>query len=198
MCHRISPLLIEELKAAMRERDQSGRATLPQRDPSVDVPDAYPGRQVPLLMPDPEGRLEPVALTWGFEGPSGSRSKTVFNTRIETALAHARSGRGMWAHAILCGRCLVPVRGFYEWATRAPRDGRKEVRFVLPGHAVFLLAGICEKDRFSVITTEPNADVSAVHSRMPLVLGPGESSTWLGPDFARLQDRSGLRLVAGP
>ena len=33
---------------------------------------------------------------------------------------------------------------------------------------------------------------------MPLVLGPGETSIWLGPNFAMLVDRSNLRLLAKP
>ena len=33
---------------------------------------------------------------------------------------------------------------------------------------------------------------------MPLVLGPGETSIWLGPSFAMLADRSNLRLLAKP
>lgn len=34
--------------------------------------------------------------------------------------------------------------------------------------------------------------------RMPLVLGPGESGVWLGPDFARFADRSAIQLTAEP
>ena len=60
------------------------------------------------------------------------------------------------------------------------------------------MAGICEAGRFSVVTTAPNKDVSPVHNRMPLVLGPGESSLWLGSDFARLADRSGIALDVLP
>jgi putative SOS response-associated peptidase YedK len=88
------------------------------------------------------------------------------------------------------------VRGFFEHYTRS-RDRRGEQwRFTYPGHNVFLLAGVWENDRVSVVTTVPNADVSPIHTRMPLVLAPGESSVWLGPDFARLADRSAVRLVA--
>lgn len=48
------------------------------------------------------------------------------------------------------------------------------------------------------MTTEPNAVVSPVHNRMPLVLGPVESSVWLGPGFEALADRSRIRLTAEP
>lgn len=197
MCHRVSPLVIQELRAALGELEQGRPARVPRRDPSVVVPDVYPGKQLPLFVPDASGALEAIELTWGFDAPAG-HAKLVFNTRIETALQQARSGRGLWAAPIMHGRCLVPVRGFYEhWTRSAPRRGM-QVRFELPGHTVFLLAGVWEGDRLSIVTTEPNASVAPVHSRMPLVLGPGESSIWLGPHFARLADRSTLSLAATP
>ncbi len=195
MCHRISPLLIAELREALDELHATGHARIPQRDPKTVVPDAYPGTQLPLFTLDEAGQLQVSELSWGFDAPPGSRSKLVFNTRIETALAQVRSGTGLWAGPIMQGRCLVPVRAFYEsWTKEPPRRGA-QARFTLPGHRVFLLAGICDHERFSVMTTAPNAAVGAVHSRMPLVLGPGESSIWLHGDYASLSDRSHIPLA---
>ncbi len=194
MCHRISPLVIAELRAALESQRETGRATVPPREPGLDVPDAYPGRQLPLFVPDDQGVLTATELTWGFDAPPSSRSRYVFNTRIETALTQARSGSGLWAGPITSGRCLVPVRAFYESWTKSPPRRGAEMRFALPGHQVFLLAGVCDQERVSIVTTRPNADVAPLHSRMALVLGPGESSVWLGPDFASLADRSSVRL----
>lgn len=196
MCHRVSPLLIAELRAALREREDTGHARVPHRASEIVVPDAYPGKQLPLIVPDGAGRLEALELTWGFDNPAPTGGRLVFNTRLETALSQARSGRGLWAGAIAEGRCLVPVRSFYERWTQAgsAQDRRRNVCFTYPGHQVFLLAGVCEGERVSIVTTQPNADVAAVHNRMPLVLGPGESSVWLGADYARLADRSGISL----
>lgn len=195
MCHRVSPLLIAELKAALRDLEATGHARVPQREPDIVVPDAYPGRQLPLFAPDANGRLQALELTWGFEHPTQG-GKLVFNTRLDTALAQARSGRGLWAGAIERGRCLVPVRNFYEHWTQATteQDRRRQVRFSYPGHRVFLLAGVCDGERVSIVTTEPCPSVSSVHNRMPLVLATGESSIWLGPEYASLADRSGIVL----
>lgn len=204
MCHRMSPLLLAELEEALEELHRTGHARVPRRDSGVQVPDAYPGTQVPLLVPDGDGNLVPAELAWGFPTERGGHRRLVFNTRIETALGQGRSGRGLWAQAIREGRCLVPVRGFYERWTEprplAPGQGGTaaqvpEVRFELEGHRCFLLAGVESGGRFSVVTTQPNAAVARVHDRMPLVLGPGESRVWLGPDFASLADRSSVRLV---
>lgn len=192
MCHRMTPLLLEELEEALVNLSFTGHARMPTHSASLARPDVYPGQQMPLVIPSQQGDLRASELTWGFMGYG--KSKLVFNTRIETALDQAKTGYGMWSKPILEGRCLVPVRAFYESWTKAPPRRGVEARFTLPRHRVFLLAGVYANDRFSVVTTQPNADVGRIHSRMPLVLGPGESRIWLGTSFAELADRSGIRL----
>ncbi|MCI6682356.1 MAG: SOS response-associated peptidase [Parafannyhessea umbonata] len=206
MCHRMSPLLLRELQEGLKYMQVTGRAYVPRRDPSIVVPDAYPGSQVPLFVLCDDGTLAATELTWGFPSPAQG-GRTVFNTRIETALRQATDGRGMWVTPITNGRCIVPVRAFYEWWTqpgtpRAGSDGeasgkrsrRPQVAFQLAGHRIFLIACVRQGERFSVVTTEPNASVASVHNRMPLVLGPGESSVWLGNDWPSLADRSAIQL----
>ena len=131
--------------------------------------------------------------------------RSVFNTRLETALDQLERGYGMWATAIATGRCLVPVRAFYEGhatervpSERTGRPVRRQYRFRLPGAPAMLLAGVAEGGRLSIVTTRPNRDVAPVHDRMPLVLGPGESQAWLAGDFDSLADRSGVRLSFEP
>ncbi|MBQ9005102.1 MAG: SOS response-associated peptidase family protein [Atopobiaceae bacterium] len=196
MCHRIEPLRLSDLYEALKALRTSGRARVPRQDPGEVVPDAYPGKKIALFVPTPQGSLEPTELTWGFDGSTNASSKLVFNTRIDTALSQARWGRGLWAEPIQSGRCLIPVRSFYESWTRMPPQRGAQVRFSYPGHQVFLLAGVWQNDRCSIVTTEPNASVAPMHSRMPLVLAPGESSIWLGPEFASLADRSRIVLDA--
>lgn len=189
-------MLFEELQLALDDLRVTGRARVPRRQPDTRVPDAYPGSEVPLFVCDERGELQVAQLRWGFDAEIRGKSKTVFNTRIETALDQAQSQSGMWATPIMLGRCLVPVRGFYEsWTKSRDRRGT-DVRFTMPGRSVFLLVGIQDNSRFSIVTTTPNADVAPFHSRMPLVLGPGESSLWLGEQFAHLRSRAGIRLEA--
>lgn len=107
--------------------------------------------------------------------------------------------------AIAKGRCLVPVRAFYESSStekvvseKTGKSVRRQYRFRLPGARAFLLAAVQQDGRFSIVTTEPNASVAPIHDRMPLVLGPGESSVWLGPGFTELTNRSHIELTAKP
>lgn len=165
--------------------------------------DARPGSLVPVYVPEGDD-LAVARLAWGF--PLDGKPNAVFNTRIESALEQLRLGRrGMWAKAIAQGRCLVPVRAFYEGhmtekveSERTGRPVRRQYMFRLPGARAFLLAAVRGGDRFSIVTTKPNASVAPVHDRMPLVLGPGESGVWLGPDFAQLTDRRCVSLISCP
>ena len=203
MCVRFSPLTAEEAQGVLDARG-GGRHAIARVDESDPLRDARPGSAVPLFVPGDDGALRVATLEWGF--PLDGRPHAVFNTRIESAIEQLRRGRrGMWAKAIAYGRCLVPVRAFYEShateqvvSERTGRPVRRQYRFRLPGARAFLLAAVQEEGHFSVVTIRPNADVALVHDRMPLVLGPGESSVWLGPGFASLAERSRPRLESEP
>lgn len=203
MCVRMCPLTMEEAQAVLDARTTPGAHTIRYIERPDPLHDARPGSLVPVYVPK-DGGLGVARLTWGF--PLDGKPNAVFNTRIESALEQLRLGRrGMWAKAIAEGRCLVPVRAFYEGhmterveSERTGRPVRRQYLFRLPGARAFLLAAVREGDRFSVVTTRPNASVASIHDRMPLVLGPGESATWLGQDFVALSDRSALRLAAEP
>ena len=204
MCVRISPLTEDEAQPVLAARGIGGGHAIRYIEAPDPTRDARPGARVPVYVPSKTGALEVAMLEWGF--PLDGRPHAVFNTRIETALDQLRLGRrGMWAKAIRDGRCLVPVRAFYEShrtetvpSDRTGRPVRRQYRFRLPGARAFLLAAVQLDGRFSVVTTEPNASVAPVHDRMPLVLGPGESGVWLGEDFAKLSSRDQVRLLANP
>lgn len=201
MCVRFSPFTAEEARAVLGARG-TGRHTIRYIEAPDPLRDARPGSQVPLFVPDGAGGFRVATLEWGF--PLDGRPHAVFNTRIESALEQLRRGRrGMWATAITEGRCLVPVRAFYESSAtervvseRTGKPVRRQYLFRLPGARAFLLAAVQQNGRFSTVTSEPNASVAPVHDRMPLVLGPGESSMWLSPEFARLANRSSLVLLS--
>ena len=203
MCVRMCPLTAEEAQAVLDARGTGRHGIAPVEEPDP-TRDARPGSQVPLYVPDGAGDHWVATLGWGF--PLDATPHAVFNTRIESALEQLRRGRrGMWAKAIAEGRCLVPVRAFYEShatervvSERTGKPVRRQYRFRLPGARAFLLAAVQTDGCFSVVTTAPNASVAPVHDRMPLVLGPGESSVWLGPDFPKLADRSSTALIGIP
>lgn len=201
MCVRMCPLTAEEAQAVLDARERRGAHAIRFIERPDPLHDAHPGSLVTAYVPDGDGNLSVQQLAWGF--PLDGRPNAVFNTRIESALEQLRRGRrGMWAKAIAQGRCLVPVRAFYESSDtekvvneRTGRPVRRQHLFRLPGARAFLLAAVQQDGRVSIVTTAPNASVAPIHDRMPLVLGPGESSEWLGNDFASLVDRSHIQLA---
>lgn len=148
MCTRMIPLTYDKAAAALDAREHTGAPAFSRRDEFDPVHDAYPGSEVPTYILDSHGPLATVKLTWGFtlEGRPGA----VFNTRIETALDQLRRDRfGMWASAIALGRCLVPVRAFYEWhgtetapSEKTGKPVRRQYRIRMPHTGAFLLAGV--------------------------------------------------------
>ena len=199
---RFSPLTAEEAQAVLDARSIPGEHAIRYIERPDPLYDARPGSTVPLFVPDGAGGLKVAKLEWGF--PLDGKPHAVFNTRIESALEQlCRGRRGMWAKAIAEGRCLVPVRAFYEGHTTervpSPVTGKpikKQYVFRLPQARAFLLAAVQMDGMFSIVTTEPNASVAPAHDRMPLVLGPRESSVWLGPNFASLSNRDAPALVS--
>lgn len=83
-------------------------------------------------------------------------------------------------------RCLVIADSFYEWRT----EGKVKTPFrILPQNdSLLIMAGIWDTwydgdyavRTFSIITTPPNAEVAALHNRMPLVLPKAkEQQRWI-------------------
>lgn len=112
--------------------------------------------------------------------------------------SHPRARVTLWRHSR-----YAPARVFYEgYATekviseKTGKPIRRQYRFRMPGVRAFLLAGIQQDGRFFIVTTEPNASVAPIHDRMPLVLGPGEPSAWLGQSFSVLSNRDAIPLVS--
>ncbi len=203
MCRRFVALSYDDV-LEMVVRIEAGLPLTWEPDWPARSFEAFPNAGVPVVVPSsaPEGagmpRLAVEELTWGY--PVEWRRGPVFNTRIETALA---PGRTMWSASFERGRCLVPALAFHEShatetvpSVRTGRPVKRQYRFSLPGGEAMLLAGVQEDGHFSLVTTEPNACVAAVHDRMPLVLRADEAQAWLEGDCALLVDRSGVGLVA--
>lgn len=167
--------------------------------PSVDLQARYnlaPGQDAAVIRMGSEGpRIE--MLRWGLI-PSWAKDPAIahrlINARVETA-ADKPSFRGAWR----ARRCLIPANGYYEWTgaakARQPwlirrRDGGPLFmaglweRWRVTGDAARSgrFAGLAPDDRietFTVITTQANEDVSAIHHRMPVLLHLGQFESWL-------------------
>ena len=120
------------------------------------------------------GKAKSVAAIWGYPNENGQT--TYINARAETVSLRRSFGEDMAER-----RCVIPVSGFFEWA---PRPTSEKCLFFDTEGGLLYIAGIWRKDnhgiyRFVVLTTEANASVSAVHSRMPLLVSAAFARTWL-------------------
>ncbi|WP_192351516.1 SOS response-associated peptidase [Algoriphagus sp. Y33] len=84
-------------------------------------------------------------------------------------------------------RCIIPADGFYEWK-RLGKKTSVPYRFTLRDDELFSFAGIWEEyeavngdtqHTFLIITTTPNAVVSEINDRMPVILDQSAEKKWL-------------------
>ena len=155
-----------------------------------------PGQDAAVIRMGGEGRRIDM-LRWGLI-PSWANDPAIaqklINARVET-VAEKPSFRSAWR----ARRCLIPANGYFEWTAagkvRQPwlirrRDGEPLFlaglweRWRVTGDAAKSgrFAGYEPEDRietFTVITTQANEEVSAIHHRMPVLLRPGQFESWL-------------------
>ncbi len=124
-------------------------------------------------------------MAWGlvpYWSRDGVNSGKLINARAEGILE-----KPSFRAPALRRHCLVPADSFYEWRT-LPGKRKVPYRIRLKNGRLLLMAGIWDewksgevrKRTFSIVTTTPNADVAALHDRMPLLLpDPALQQRWL-------------------
>ncbi len=140
------------------------------------------------------GEREVASLRWGlvpFWAKDPTTGNRLINARAET-VAEKPSFRAAYAKR----RCIVFADGFYEWRTEA--SGKTPYFISIASGEPFAFAGLWEfwNDRetgeslqtSTIITTEANEFLAAIHHRMPVVLDPAAAKRWLSGDGALLAD----------
>jgi len=127
-------------------------------------------------------RLEPAR--WDFHPAFMKDSKRPqFNSRIETVATN-----GLWKGAFASGRCVVPMRGYFEW-TGEP--GKKRAHYLHGPDGLLAAAGISTARKLddgtwevstSIITREARDASGEVHDRMPVYLPFDAIDHYLDPE----------------
>lgn len=127
-----------------------------------------------IVLGDQE-KLELRLAKWGFAQPPHCQSKlTLWNARDDRLLSAPT-----WRESFRSRRCIVPATAFFE---HSGSKGQKTRHSFTPSHArAFSFAGLWQDDRFTIITTTPNATVAEYHDRMPVILKPQDVEVWLEP-----------------
>ncbi len=140
-----------------------------------------------------------VWLRWGLI-PSWAKEPGIGNRTIN-ARAETIAEKPAFRAAFRRRRCLIPADGFYEWKTE--RGRKQPYRIALEGGAPFAFAGLWERwegsgaagavESCTIVTTEANARLKAIHHRMPVILAPGAYEAWLDPATAGAEAQALLR-----
>ncbi|WP_022859381.1 SOS response-associated peptidase family protein [Bifidobacterium magnum] len=195
---------IDLLVAQLMGEEPQSQETQSQSNQDRKRIDVYPQQVAPVIVPTfdtsvgvpqfAQGTLERADLEWGYSSQWNPRP--IFNTRIESA------DKPIWRSSMEHGRCVIACRSFYESSgtetrisERTGRPIKQQYIFTIPNMPVIFIGGIRRDDEYSMVTTRANALMEPVHARMPLILHPTELTTWLGPDYMRLADRSQVPLA---
>ena len=160
-----------------------------------------PGRAIAAVRDTGEG-AEVAMLRWGLI-PFWA-SDPAIGGRMANARAESAPEKPAFRAAFRARRCLIPADGFYEWQVVAGIS-KKQPWFVqrMDG-GVFALAGLWETwspkagtdviESCTILTTEPNALMAPIHSRMPVIIPPASYAVWVSADTSSTDARA---LLAG-
>ena len=124
----------------------------------------------------------------------------MINARAETV-----DSKPAYRNAFKRRRCLIPSEGFYEW--KAEAGGKTPFLIRRRDGEPFAMAGLWERwqdpegeaiESCTVVVTDANALVSAIHDRMPVVLDPADYAAWLDPETKDIDRLRALLRPADP
>ena len=192
MCNQFQLPSLAEIKKYL-----ANDLNLPLIEPASNLPqnqNIFPQGIAPVLVYS-DNQLQLLPKTWGYPSPFDHK-KVVFNARVERFFEEKRS---MWDSSFAKSRCIIIAKQFFESGHETylgKNNHSYHERFSLKNAnaALTLIAGIYQKDHFSMVTTKPNADYAPIHDRMPLVIQADELRQWLFQNFSSLVDRNQLKL----
>lgn len=126
---------------------------------------------------------------WGLV-PFWAKDLTIGN-RLINARAETVHEKPSFRAAFKYRRCLILADGFFEWAANKDVGGKTPYLFKLKDDRPFTFAGLYEHweppeggelHTCTILTCEPNEQVSQYHNRMPVILGEKERWQWIESD----------------
>lgn len=142
----------------------------------------------PVLAVPNDGKHSADFFQWGLI-PSWAKDPAI-GSRLINARAETLAEKPSFRSGLKYKRCLILADGFYEWKSQ-PGQKTKIPHFIhLKDRNPFAFAGLWDiwqsPDGSSVksctiVTTEPNQLMAAIHNRMPVILDPADYERWLDP-----------------
>lgn len=159
--------------------------------PSANV---APTTSVPVIIQARDGVQELQSARWGLVPPWWTKGKPpalTFNARAEEA-----ADKPAWRDSLRSRRCLMPVRGWYEWNRQEPaldaagRETGQPYFIFRPDEPVFAFAGLWSPwvrpgaapvPTCALLSRPAAPGIAFIHPRMPAVLKPEHYAHWLDP-----------------
>ncbi len=175
---RVSPVELAEIFGALEPIEWTPRYNI------------APTQAVAVVRPAAEGKGRELSrLKWGLI-PSWSKDAKIGSSLIN-ARAETVATKPAFRSAFQNRRCLIPVDGFYEWQAIPGRKVKQPYFISVRDVPVFAFAGLWERwtnpdglalETCTIITTEANDLMQAVHTRMPVILAAHDYGRWLDHD----------------
>ncbi|MGQ0832733.1 MAG: SOS response-associated peptidase [Microthrixaceae bacterium] len=187
---------------------------------------AYFGADAPEVLLEPSFNVAPTNDVYAVLSDGSTRHLDAFHwglvplwakdpkigSRMINARAETLAEKSAYKSAFRRRRCIIPADGFFEWRKdpAAPPKAKKQPYFIhRPDGEPYAFAGLWEvwkgpdKDQeplrsCTIITTAPNAPMSAIHDRMPVILPPSAWDTWLDREVEDLDLLGKLLIPSAP
>ena len=143
--------------------------------------------QAVLAIPN-DGKNAADFFVWGLI-PSWAKDPSIGNRMINArgeTLGEKPSYRGAYKYK----RCIIPADGFYEWKVQPGTKVKTPYFIHMKSGQPFAFAGLWDEWQAAdgspirtctIITTGPNALMSTLHDRMPVILPEQDYAEWLDP-----------------
>jgi putative SOS response-associated peptidase YedK len=153
----------------------------------------------PVLVIANNASLRAEYFTWGLV-PSWAKDPAI-GSRLINARSETLAEKPSFRSAFKYRRCLILADGFFEWQVRPGGKSRQPHYIRLKSRQPFCFAGLWEHwqspdgseiKSTTIITTEPNNLIAAIHNRMPVILKPESFPAWLDPAPQSSEKLNGL------
>lgn len=159
----------------------------PERPNLLPRANIVPTQAVAAVRLGGDGARHFASLRWGLI-PAWAKDAEIGGKMIN-ARGESVSEKPSFQSAFRHRRCLIAADGFYEWKTEA--GAKQPYRIARGDGAPFGFAGLWERwekgadgvpvESCTIVTTEANELLQAIHPRMPVILDPAEFAVWLDP-----------------
>jgi putative SOS response-associated peptidase YedK len=168
-------------------------ADLQEAFPQFTFPEKYAPRfniapSQPILAVPNDGKNAADFFVWGLI-PSWAKDPMI-GSRLINARAETLSEKPAFRSGFKYHRCLILADGFYEWKQQPGTKSKVPYFIRLQSGLPFAFAGLWDSwqspdggnvNSATIVTTEPNSLMAALHNRMPVILPQDAYAQWLDP-----------------